>query len=140
MAFREKMAWLSLAAMLAAFGPYFVATVRFGPLPWRMGSHEVGLLVGSVVLLTLIMIVGAIALAVTSVRDAGRPTDERDRTIARRAVAIAYAVLIPALFGALATLLLGWGVAGVVNAVLAAIVLAELVRLSIEIVGYRRGY
>jgi len=140
MSFREKIAWLTLGGLLLAFAPYFVALALLGKEPWLLGPASAGLFLLVVIVLTIGMTIGSILVALTNVRDAERPSDERDRDIARRASSIAYAVLIPAIFLALATLLLGLGQAVLVNAVLAAVVIAELVRCTTEILGYRRGW
>lgn len=140
MAFREKIAWLTLGGLALAFGPYFFMLAMLGNQPWLLGPASAGLFIAVVILLTIGMTIGSILIALSNVRDAERPSDERDREIARRASSIAYAVLIPTLFLALATLLLGLGQAVLVNAILGAIVIAELVRCTIEIRGYRRGW
>lgn len=140
MTFREKITWLTLGGLLLAFGPYFFMLAKLGNWPWLIGPASAGLFMTVVILLTIGMTIGSILIALSNVRDAERPSDERDREIARRASSIAYAVLIPALFFALGTLIFGLGQAVLVNAVLAAIVLAELVRCALEIRGYRRGW
>jgi O-antigen/teichoic acid export membrane protein len=140
MSFREKIAWLTLGGLLLAFGPYFGTLLLLGKQPWLLGPAGIGLFLIVVTALMIVMTIGGIAIAFTNIRDAERPSDERDRHIARRASAIAYAVLIPALFLALGTLVFGVGQTLLVNAVLAAIVIAELVRCTIEILGYRRGW
>lgn len=140
MSFREKISWLSLGGILLAFGPYFVMLVLSGSPPWGLKGMNAAWFIGAVTVLTVVMTAGAIGVAVSNLRDAQRPSDERDRMIARRAAAIAYAILVPALWLALATLFLSPSLAVLVNAILAAIVLAEVARCIAEIAGYRRGW
>lgn len=140
MAFRERIAWLTLATMLVAYGAYFGVVgpaVRFGEahmvdIIWAFGliaaAHAVAMIVGSVV------------IAMLSPGEAQAPADERDRAIARRGATIGYYVLI------VGTIFVGvvmpfssppWKI---VNAALAAIVLAEAVHHGIVLLGYRRGW
>lgn len=139
MAFREKIAWVSLAGIVAAFLPYFVLVATYaGPAPMAP-LYSGTLFAAAAVGLALVVTVATILVAVVNRREAGAPADERDRGVARRASATAYAVLLPALFLAMATVFAGWSAAAIVNAVLGAVIVAELVRLGLEIAGYRRG-
>ena len=140
MTFREKISWLSLGGILLAFGPYFAALALSGLPPWALSPASAIWFIGAVTVIAVVMTIGTIGIALANLRDAQRPSDERDRMIARRASSIAYAVLAPALWLALATLFLSSNLAVLVNAVLAAIVLAELVRCVAEIAGYRGGW
>ena len=140
MAFREKIAWLSLATMLAAYGVYFGIVgpaARFGEdrmvdIIWSFGlvaaAHAIA------------MIVGAVAIALMATKEASAPADERDRAIARRGGTIGYYVLI------VGTILVGvvmpftdppWRI---VNAALLAIVLAEVTHQAVVVWSYRRGW
>lgn len=137
MAFREKMAWVSLMGILLAFIPYFAFLTSYdGPAPFYP-LYSSGLLAGIIVLLTIVVTITAIVAALSNIRDAQAPADERDRRVACRASAVAYSVLLPCLFAALATAFFGWSLTAVANAVLAAIIVAELVRNGLEIAGYR---
>jgi hypothetical protein len=140
MSFREKISWLSLGGILLAFGPYFATLALSGVPPWALSPVGIAWFIGAVSIIAVVMTIGTIGIALTNLRDAQRPSDERDQMIARRASSIAYAVLAPALWLALATLFVSSSLAVLVNAVLAAIVLAELVRCTAEIAGYRRGW
>jgi xanthine/uracil permease len=138
MPFREKTAWLSLVGIVIAFGWYFGSLLfYFGP-SGELPDYSAALLIPTIILLTVVTVVAAIALALHRPADAQAPADERDRAISRRASALAYAVLLPALFVALA-LAAFFRTTIVVNAVIAAVVLAEVVRCAVEIAGYRRG-
>jgi uncharacterized BrkB/YihY/UPF0761 family membrane protein len=140
MAFREKMAWLTLVTMVVAYAVYFGIVgpaVGFGEnrmvdILWSFGlvatAHAIA------------VIVGAIFIAVTATKEAHARADERDRAIARRGATIGYYVLI-----------LGMMVVGVVmpfsdppwkivNTALLAIVLAETVNNMVVLISYRRGW
>lgn len=140
MAFREKMAWLTLATMLVAYGLYFgvigpaagFGEARLVDILWSFGLVAAGHAVA--------MIVGAVAIAVTARKEASAPADERDRAIARRGATIGYYVLI------LGMILVGvvmpfsappWQI---VNTALLAIVLAEVTHQAVVLLSYRRGW
>lgn len=139
MAYREKLAWLNLLAMLAAYAVYFGVVgpaVHFGQarlldMIWGFGcvaaAHAV------------VVIIGAIVIATTAHQEARAPADERDRAIARRGCSVAYYVLIVGM------MLVGvampftepaWKIA---NSALLAIVVAELAHYAIVVWSYRRG-
>lgn len=137
MPYREKIAWLSLAAMALGYGPYFAWVAIEQPPPD----------VPNLPLLALFAAATAVRLAVlgpvwlwlrlkTPADD--RMEDERDRDIQRRAVTWAYYVLmIGALLGGAIQpfTTYGWDI---VNAMLWAVVIGEAVRDALVIRGYRR--
>ena len=89
--------------------------------------------------MTLVLTIAAIALAIHRPRDANAAADERDRTITHRSTSRAYYVLI---VGAVGCFALGYwtaDVAMVLNGLLGAVVLAELVRLASQVAAYRMG-
>jgi|UPI00053ED856 hypothetical protein len=136
MPFREKIAWLSAGGILVAFGPYFALVAMRQPTT-ALGPATAAGFLAVIATLVAVMTVASILVALTNLRDAQQPSDERDRAIARRALAFAYPVLLTALFAALATLFLGASLPVLTNAVLGAIVLGELTRCGVEILGYR---
>jgi uncharacterized membrane protein len=140
MAFREKIAWLTLGTMVVAYGIYFGIVgpaVRFGEgrmieIIWSFGIVATGHAIA--------VIVGAILIALLSRKEASAPADERDRAIARRGATIGYYVLI------LGMILVGvvmpfsdppWRI---VNTALLAIVIAEAVHQAVVLISYRRGW
>jgi hypothetical protein len=137
MPFREKISWLSLGGIAVAFGPYFYMLLARADVPASLWPVDAALLLIAVTVLACIMTVATIIVALSNVRDAQAPSDERDQNISRRAVAFAYPVLVAAVFLALGTLFFGANQATLINAVLGAIVLAEMTRCVAEIVGYR---
>jgi hypothetical protein len=139
MPFQEKIAWVSMVGIAVAFGPYFALLAAYsGPKP-AFPFYSGVLLVATTLLTIVVVTIGSIGAALTNLKDANRPEDERDRIIARRASAIAYAVLTPLLFFVLASVFLGFGTAALANAVLGAIVLAEIVRCATQVRLYRKG-
>lgn len=139
MPFREKIAWMSLVGTLVAFAFYFTMLIAAPAAAAELPGFSGGLLAPTIFILTLVMIVGGIAAAVSAPDEANAPADERDRRTGRRAASIAYAVLLPAVLIAAGTALFGFPVGLVLNLVLGAVVLAELVRNCAEIILYRRG-
>lgn len=140
MAYREKIAWLTLGTMLVAY------TIYFSLLTDLAGAGEPPMadmltLFAAVTVTQAAIVVGAtVAIAVRQRRDAQAKPDERDRSIARRGAAAAYY-----------TLMVGMIVVGVVmpfsepswkiiNTALLALVLSEAVRYVLIILSYRRGW
>lgn len=138
MTFREKIDWLTIGAIVLAFGGYAIA------FPWGLSgvpalAAQGGLLILVAAAMTLALTAAAVVLAIHRPRDANAPADERDRGITRRAATRAYYVLI---VGAACCFALGYwtaDLAAVLNGLLAAIVAAELVRLASQVGAYRRG-
>lgn len=139
MPFREKIAWLSLASIALTFGAYFATLQYFHTLDAPLKPISIGLLFATIILLTIVTTVGATAIAIANPAEANAPADERDRSVAMRACAHSYFVLLILVMAAAATAHMGFSIFGVLNWVLAAIVLAELLRHSLLILGYRRG-
>ena len=153
MSFREKSAWISLVTTLAIWGFYFVRVAGEIAGGRPDGGELMGLFVGAVVLSIVLEVVLAIVLAAFTPKDARSPADERERLIGLKATNVAYTVLIIGVvavalnspFVAMADLDLFPGdPAGdmaliAANGVLAAVVLAELVRAAGQILLFRRG-
>jgi uncharacterized membrane protein len=140
MAFREKIAWLTLATMLVAYIVYFGfvgPAVGFGErrmldIVWSFGpvaaAHAIA------------VIAGAIFIAVTAKKEARARADERDRAIARRGATIGYYVLIVGMIVVGAIMPFTEPAWKIVNAALLAIVLAEIVNNAVVLLSYRRGW
>lgn len=153
MAFREKMLWASLVATLWIWGWYFIDFVRDLRAGHFSEEDALASFIQAVVLLVVVQIVAAIVLASTSGRDAERPADDRERAFALSAYRPAYIVLsacvvtvmiaqpivrrvveawTPMPFADLAPVVMG-------NALLASLVLAQLVHDGWQIVRFRMG-
>lgn len=153
MAFREKMLWASAATTVVIWGWYFLGFVTALEAPVFNAGAEVGKFLFAVVALTVVQIVTAIALAISSPAEAQAPADDRDREfalVAYRAAFVTLSLLIATLTVvapltiATAPAWLGGRTTGLVpivisNALLLSLVIAELVRSATVLFLYRRG-
>ena len=140
MAFREKIAWLTLGTMVVAYGIYFGIVgpaVRFGEgrmidIIWSFGivatRHAIA------------VIVGAILIALLSRKEAMAKADERDRAIARRGATIGYYVLIVGMILVGVVMPFSEAPWRIVNTALLAIVVAEATHQAVVLLSYRRGW
>ncbi|MEG3146305.1 hypothetical protein U1839_16760 [Sphingomonas sp. RT2P30] len=135
MSFREKIAWVALA------GIAFAAVLYFGNLATHDAPHAyfVGLFVAVMIAQAVITAVAAIVVAVLAPADARAPRDERDRGIARLAAGQSYYALLLGVMAAAVTIHFGMSLFGMLNLLLAVIMLAEALRFACQIVAYRRG-
>lgn len=153
MTFREKMLWLTLATTLAIWGWYFagfLADLRVGHFD---PAHAIGGFVATVILLVIVHVVTATVVAVVTGRDVDALADDRERSFALAAYRPAYFMLsglvvmlmlggpvllrfathwAPAFSPDMAPILLG-------NALLASLVLAEIVHAGAQIIRLRTG-
>ncbi len=137
MSFREKSAWISFVSILLVSAIYFtgVAATVFGDADGRGAFHWfLAMVIGLVVLEVVLHLL----VAVKSPHDARTPKDERERLIELKAKATAFPVLVGGALCAIGTLHLRVSAGTTGNAVLLAIVIAELVRFGAEIVDHRR--
>lgn len=137
LSFREKSAWVSFLALLGVFIPFFWNSWRqfTGALDAQAGmSTAFGLLV----LFVVIEIVAHAALALGSPKDARTPKDERERLIEMRATAVAFQVLVVGGLCGVAVIHLSRSAWAMQQVVLAAVVVAELVKFGLQIVLFRR--
>lgn len=140
MPFREKLAWLSLGAMVVAYGAYFAVAAQLARSGAATPMTYLALLGAVLGAQALVVIVVSVALAIQSGRDSRAPADERDRAIARRGAALAYFVLLVGMV--LVGCVLPFSARGwaIINAGLLALVLAEVVRYGAIVWSYRRGW
>ncbi len=137
MSYREKIAWLSLVAMAASYGPYFAYVAWTQPGPEVPNLPLLGLFALATAVRLVILGPGWLALRFRTPSE-DRVLDERDRDIDRRAVGAGYGVLMT---GAILTAIIqpfttwGWDI---VNSALFAIVVGEAVRYGLIVWGYRR--
>ena len=138
MPFREKSAWISLLATSGVWGTYF--WILWPDLLDRsLNPSAVGLFIGGVVVLTLIQIVLAIAMALTSGKAADAPMDEREQFIDLKGARAGFYALNGAVLCVSALWLLKVSPLIMANGILAAMVAGEVVRSAWIIVSYRRG-
>ncbi|MFC0103307.1 hypothetical protein [Sphingopyxis terrae] len=140
MSFREKIHWVTLGTMIAAFGWYFLA------YPWGLAASPAGLWASAGMLLPVtiaIIVAMTIASAWMAIRtpaEANLNEDERDRSIHYRGTHYAYYPLVVGVWVSIFALFWNAGPAVQLNLLLAAVVLAELTRIGVQLYLYRRGY
>jgi hypothetical protein len=140
MAYREKMAWLALAAMALAYGPLFVLLGRENAAGWPALIRFLILFGAASAVRVAIEIGGRIFFHIRLGAEARLPADERDRAIAARSSSFAYIVLLVGMI--VVGMVMPFSAQGVaiVTAALLAIVAAELIRCLAIVLGYRLGW
>jgi hypothetical protein len=139
MSYREKIAWLSLVAMAITFTPYFIVTAQEHPAAEALPNLRQLFLYGAAAVARMLILgVGYLALRMGAREDARMPPDERDRAITGRAMTWGYGVLMAGMIYVGVIMPFnsnGWTI---VNAALAMIVAAEVVRYGAVVLSYRR--
>lgn len=138
MSFREKSAWVALITYLLVFGGFFFALWRGWDERWAQ-ELSVGLIIGAVATLIVVAVVLNIAIAVLNPKHAGAAADEREALIDLKAERIASYTLSVGVICMIGALLIGWNAYLVANLLLAAMVIAELVKAIAKIVCFRLG-
>jgi archaellum biogenesis protein FlaJ (TadC family) len=137
MSFREKSTWISFVLLLAISIPFFTQVLRIenGRASSEASFHLF-------LALVIVFIVGEIVLhaviVMQSPRDARAPKDERERLIDLKAMRVAFFVLMT---GALLVVVLVHFPVDrfqILQALLLAVVVAELTMLGARLVYYRR--
>lgn len=138
MAFREKTAWISFLTTLVIYGAYFANFMRVRLVEGRSHGHDLfSSFLVCVLVLVAVQIVLHIAAAAMNPAEARAPMDEREQGVDLKATKIAFYTLQAAAACAVATLHMGADRFVIVNAVMGAIVLGEIVRSGGQIVLYR---
>lgn len=140
MAYREKIAWLSLLAMLLVFAPYFTWTELHPPVDPLPDFHQLRLYALTCLAWGLILVLGHIALRRANPGEAGLPLDERDLAIKYRSRDCAYGVLLVGLIVVGCVMPFRSHVWEIVNTAIFVIVLAEVTHYSFIIFCYRRQH
>jgi hypothetical protein len=138
MSFREKSAWISFLLLLLLFPPFFYYSYLSltHQLPHR---DAMNVAIGLVVAFVVLEIVLHAVTAMLAPKEARSPKDERERVIEMRATRVAFPVLVFGALGAAGLLHVSPSVWVMQQAVLLAIVVAELVKFGTQIVLFRRG-
>jgi len=138
MPFREKIAWISLAATLVVYGGYFASlTVSRDGEGWL--SDSFGLLVGTTVLFVVLMIVLTVIAAVLAPQDAAAPVDEREKLIALKAAQFSYFTLSSGAFTTIVALFVGTDRFFAANFLFFSLIVAEIAKDGAQIFYFRRG-
>jgi hypothetical protein len=139
MPYREKSAWLALAAILLTFGPYF-AIVASGRIPMEglPNLQMMGLYASVCAAQVAILAIGNLWMRFRAPQDARMPPDERDRALMHRGRTIAYYVLMVGIVWVgcfMPFYTSGWRI---VNSTIFMITLAEVVYYASLVFSYRR--
>ncbi len=141
MSFREKKAWVTIFALTVVFLPYYIYMVSVYHQPDHNIRYLMNLAGYAIVTFIVLECVLLIVARKLSPEDAGIPKDERDQLFAHRASRIAYvsliAMVIAVTFPMIHVHAGNWGF-GMLY--LAAIMFSEILRASVLIRQYRRGY
>jgi multisubunit Na+/H+ antiporter MnhG subunit len=138
MAFRERIEWLTLTAMVIAYGYYFTMVVGYPSGPSLM--ETLWLFAKISIAHAIFVIIGSIFIAIKWRGEAQAKADERDRAISRRGAAIAYYFLMVGMI--LVGVIMPFTEQGakLVNTALFALVIAEFARHAVVLLSYRRGW
>jgi hypothetical protein len=139
MSFREKSALVSIVALLAASIGYVVVLVANADGRALASLDYQPYMLGFVIVLALVSIVGQVAVALASPREAQAPADERERQIAWRSGILSGYVLAVAAFVAICLAMAEVPWFWIANAVLALWVLAEVGGRAYALTLSRRG-
>ncbi|PCJ27494.1 MAG: hypothetical protein COA96_03065 [SAR86 cluster bacterium] len=141
MPFREKKSWATIFALVIVFLPYYGFMFRAYHQPDPDFQYLITLAVYALAAFVLLEIILVLVARQLSPEDVGIPKDERDQLFAFRAARYAHVALISLMI--VVTFLMihthagnwGWGML-----YLATIICSEILRASVLIVQYRRGY
>lgn len=134
--FEEKSVWVQFLSLVLVLGAYFVisgsllARGVFTLVPY------VPLFAVAVVVLVIILIIGHALAAITG---RAEPRDERDRLIGWRAESNSSWLLAAGVFAAICALIAGIEAVWIAHLLLASLFASELLKLSLQILYYRRG-
>lgn len=144
MGFREKIAWVSLGAMIPAYGVYFGTILAAGDEAQGAVTPEslwmLWLFAGVTAAQAGAISLMGVVLAIRAGRDSRRAADERERAITRRGSAVAYHVLLAGTI--LVGVVMPFEASGwrLINAALFVLVLGEFTRHAVVLFSYRRGW
>jgi hypothetical protein len=139
MSFRDKSALVTIVALLIASVVYVASLVSAaGGKPFVDVAYQ-PYLIGFVIVLVIVSVVGQIAVAVRSPKEATAPRDERERIIAWRSTSVSSVVLAIAAFVAITLSLAEIDWFWIANSVLALWVAAEILSGAVALTLSRRG-
>jgi hypothetical protein len=139
MPYREKLAWLSLSAIVLTFGPYFAIVFRESSINSPMPNARFLEFYAMAAFLQIVIQVAGRWWFWHKERKEGILTpDERDRAIEYRSIRAAYFVLIAGMILVGCVMPFSAGGWQIVNAALFMIVAAEIVHYGTVVFGYHR--
>lgn len=139
MSFRNKSALVTIVALLVASIVYVVSLLTAAAGAPIVDVTYQPYLIGFVIVLVIVSVVGRIAVAVRSPKEATAPRDERERLITWRAGSVSAYVLEVGAFLAIALAMAQVDWFWIANTVLALWVLAEIVDGGVQLTLSRRG-
>lgn len=150
MAFREQGAWVTLLAMIAVYGWYFLdlmGAVNSQPVAEIDYQTRLYIMVGVLVALIIAGQVGIGIYAANSVEkglelidDIASEADERDKEISTRGDALGGYVVAIGAVAAMFEVMAGWQGFWVAHTLLAGLVLSEMAKSVWMLIAYRRGF
>ena len=139
LSFQEKSLWVSLAALVAAFGGYLLSVLE-AVVSATAGVDVVPQQAGSFLAATMVLVVLLVAgHAVMALLDRQTQADERDRSIELRGGKYGSCALGTGVFLALCTAPLTQGNAVMAHVLLGSWALAQGIEIISQLVMYRRG-
>lgn len=140
MSFQEKSAWVMLALVALVYGGYF--TVVLGDIASLDSVRDIayrGMMLGTVIVLVVLATISHIVIAISNSSGADE-SDERDREINRFGEYVGGYVLGVGAVVALGLAMFEVEHFWIANAILAGLVLSEIVSGLTKIISYRRGF
>ena len=137
MSFREKSAWV-MAALMAVTGFYYFFIVR-------SASQALGATAPAAVVIALVIfvvigsIIAQVVLALTSLREASAPADERERQVTQRAGHWSGLVLATCAVAALGHFLVHGDGRMLFHLVMGSLIVSQIAEYAIQIVLLRRS-
>ena len=138
MSFREKLDWVSLISTLGVWGFYFLRLARGVTQGYGAEAFE-GLMVRCLVISVVIQVTLVSILAARAPKEAQAGPDERERMIELTSIETAFYVLVGGVIVAALSAAFGAQALQIVNAILAALAVSEIVRASRQIQQRRRA-
>lgn len=139
MTFKAKTTAIMLVTLTIVYGWYFIQMLpEIAETPVSEIGYQ-GVMLATVVLFVILFVAGMIVLAAADRRQAD-DEDERDQLIERRGDQVGSYVLLVAALAAMALAMVEGDYFWIANALLAGLVLSELVKGVVMLAAYRRGF
>lgn len=134
--FEERSVWVQLVALVVVLGGYLVVSTMMMSSGVLHLAPYVPLFAAAVVLLVIVLTLGHILAAVI-----GKPErpDERDHMIGWRSESNSSWLLGAGVFSAIVAMIFGIENVWVAHLLLASLLGSEILKLSLQVVYYRRG-
>lgn len=139
MTFKAKTTAIMLLTLTIVYGWYFIQMLpEMAETPVSEIGYQ-GVMLATVVLFVILFVAGMIVLAAADRRQAD-DEDERDQLIERRGDQVGSYVLLVAALAAMGLAMVEGDYFWIANALLAGLVLSELVKGIVMLAAYRRGF